>query len=287
MTGRSPALPRGTSLAGGPAPAAGLPEAATEHSHDRKILDDRVPFAVLLAGLSALAWVALWVWGRSPYGALLSHKSLEHVDLFGPVALLFVLGWVVMTIAMMLPTSLPLVALFHSMTRSRRNHGVLVALLIVGYVAVWTAFGAIVHQGDWFLHRAVHRVPWLLARPWAIGAAILFVAGLYQFSRLKYRCLEQCRSPFSFIAGRWRGGNERRSAFALGVRHGTYCLGCCWSLMLLMFALGVGSLTWMLGLGAVMAVEKNVSWGWRITKPLGIVLVAWGLGLATTGGVLP
>ncbi len=277
-------LPRGISLAGGSPGRHG--EEEMEHAHGRKILDDRVPFVALLAGLSALAWAVLWVWGRSPYGAFLSHESLEHVDLFGPVAVVFVLGWVVMTVAMMLPTSLPLVALFHSMTRTRPNHRALMALLITGYLGVWTVFGVAIHQGDWFVHRGVDRLPRLLARPWIISAAIVAGAGLYQFSRLKYRCLEQCRSPYSFIAGHWRGGNERWQALRMGVHHGLFCLGCCWSLMLLMFAIGVGSLGWMLALGAVMAVEKNVSWGRRLTKPLGVTLLVSALAIAATGASL-
>jgi predicted metal-binding membrane protein len=256
------------------------------HADERKILDDRVPFAVLLTGLSVLAWAVLWFWSRSPFGAFLDHRHLEHVGLFGPLAGLFVLGWVLMTVAMMLPTSLPLVALFHSMTRSRRDHAVLVTLLIAGYVGAWTVFGVVVHQGDWFVHRGVHRVPWLLERPWIISAAILAGAGAFQFSRLKYRCLDQCRSPFSFIAGHWRGGNERLQAFRLGVHHGLFCLGCCWALMLLMFAIGVGNIGWMLAIGAVMTLEKNAPWGRRIGRPLGAILLAWSVAVATTGATI-
>jgi predicted metal-binding membrane protein len=267
-------------------PAREGPAGGTEHTHERKILDERVPLVALLVGISATAWIALWLWGRSPYGSFLSHKELEHVSLLGPVAAFFVLGWVLMSVAMMLPTSLPVVALFHSMTRARPNHGALVSLLIAGYLAVWTVFGVVIHQGDWFLHRGVHRVPWLLARPSFISAAILVGAGAFQFSRLKYRCLDQCRSPFSFIAGHWRGGDERRQAFVLGVRHGLFCLGCCWALMLLMFAIGAGNIGWMLAIGAVMAVEKNMPWGRMIAKPLGFALIVGALLVLGTGWTL-
>jgi predicted metal-binding membrane protein len=78
-----------------------------------------------------------------------------------------------------------------------------------------------------------------------------------------------------FVAEHWHGHNERRDSFLLGVRHGAFCVGCCWALMLLMFALGTGSIGWMLALGAAMAVEKNLPWGRRIGKPLGLALVAW------------
>ena len=104
------------------------------------------------------------------------------------------------------------------------------------------------------------------------GAIILTIAGLYQFSSLKYACLEKCRSPLSFLTSRWQGGNESVQALRIGVEHGLFCVGCCWSLMLLMFVVGTGSLAWMLLLGVVMALEKNFSWGRRLSAPLGVLL---------------
>jgi predicted metal-binding membrane protein len=101
---------------------------------------------------------------------------------------------------------------------------------------------------------------------------ILTIAGLYQFSSLKYACLDKCRSPLSFLMSRWRGGNESAQALRIGVEHGLFCVGCCWSLMLLMFLVGTGSLAWMLLLGAVMALEKNSSWGRRLSAPIGMLL---------------
>jgi predicted metal-binding membrane protein len=120
---------------------------------------------------------------------------------------------------------------------------------------------------------------WLEAHAWAMGAGILVLAGLYQFTPLKYACLDKCRSPLSFITEHWRGNQERTQAFRLGMRHGLFCIGCCWSLMLLMFAVGVGNLGWMLVLGALMAIEKNLPWGRRVSAPLGVVLLCWGLAL--------
>jgi predicted metal-binding membrane protein len=133
--------------------------------------------------------------------------------------------------------------------------------------------------GDGLLHAAVAQSAWLEAHAWAMGAGILVLAGLYQFTPLKYACLDKCRSPLSFITEHWRGNHERTQAFRLGMRHGLFCIGCCWSLMLLMFAVGVGNLGWMLILGALMAIEKNLPWGRRISAPLGVVLLCWGLAL--------
>jgi len=245
-------------------------------------------FTVVLLGLVALAWVALWVWGRSPYGRFLSHHALTEARLSDVARLtpLFVAGWTLMTVAMMLPTSMPLVTLFHTITRDRPHSIQLVGLLVAGYLAVWALFGVVAHLGDRGLHAIVDRVAWLGAHPWVIGMGILVVAGLFQFSSLKYRCLDECRSPFAFIAGNWRGRNEGADAFRLGVRHGLFCLGCCWSLMLLMFAVGAGNLGWMLMLGAVMAVEKNVGWGRRIGRPLGFALLTGAVAVAVTGTAL-
>jgi predicted metal-binding membrane protein len=133
------------------------------------------------------------------------------------------------------------------------------------------------HLGDGLLHEFVDHTPWLAAHPWAISAGVFILAGLYQFTPLKYQCLDQCRSPISFITEHWRGHHQRFHAFLLGVHHGLFCIGCCWSLMLLMFAVGMTNVGWMFLLGMLMAIERNVSWGRRLVAPLGIVLLAAGL----------
>jgi predicted metal-binding membrane protein len=115
-----------------------------------------------------------------------------------------------------------------------------------------------------------------------IGAAIIAVAGAFQFSALKYRCLDKCRTPLSFVIEHWRGRSQAWHAFVLGAHHGLFCVGCCWALMLLMFAVGAGSLGWMLLLAAVMAVEKNLPWGRRLSTPLGVALLAWAALLVAT-----
>ena len=103
-----------------------------------------------------------------------------------------------------------------------------------------------------------------------VGAGVLAAAGLFQWSALKYRCLDQCRSPFGFVSSRWHGRSPAREAFRIGVDHGLFCVGCCWALMLMMFVVGTGSIGWMLALAAVMAAEKNLSWGRRLATPVGV-----------------
>jgi predicted metal-binding membrane protein len=243
-----------------------------------RVRDDKL-FAAALFGLIALAWVSLWIWSSSPWGRLLGHEEGGEAGLaddYLVLLLVFVAGWTLMTVAMMLPTSLPLVTLFRALVRKRPDSGVLVALVVVGYLAVWTLFALLVHAGDRGIHAAVHHVAWLDDNAWTIGAGTVLLAGVYQFSSLKYRCLDKCRSPFSFVMGHWRGGRGRSDALRLGADHGLFCLGCCWSLMLVMFAVGIGNLGWMLGLAAVMAFEKNHPLGRRFSAPLGAALLAWG-----------
>ena len=244
----------------------------------------RTLFPGMLAGLCIAAWAALAAWGRSPYASYLDHASLDNGIGLGSGGL-YVSGWVLMTVAMMLPTSLPLVRMFDRMVSRRTDHLRLVVLLIAGYLLIWTGFGVIAHAADIGVHALVDRAGWLARREHLVGAATLLGAGAFQFSKLKYRCLEECRSPFFFLNRHWSGsGRAAWASLRLGVRHGLFCVGCCWALMLLMFALGTGSLAWMLGLGAVMAVEKNASWGRELSGAVGGVLLAAGV-YAAFGGL--
>lgn len=235
--------------------------------------DTRRPLAILILALSLLAWLAVWVAPATPYNRFLSHHGLEGLDQNAAWLGLFVGGWLVMIIAMMLPTTLPLILMFQRMVSRRENRRALIALLIAGYLAVWTLFGAGAYVADWGLHQAVQQFAWLNGRVWLLGPLTLLAAGLYQFTPLKYACLEQCRSPLSFITEHWQGRSERRQALALGAHHGLFCLGCCWALMLLMFAVGAGHLGWMFLLGIEMAIEKNLRWGRKVVVPFGMLLL--------------
>jgi predicted metal-binding membrane protein len=231
-----------------------------------------------MASLVGSAWCALWIWGRSPYGRYLGHQQVGKIgagSLLLPITF-YLVGWTLMTVAMMLPTTLPLLEIFRRLTARRRDRSQLLTLVIAGYLGVWTGFGIAAHGADWLLHEIVERSSWLEANAWLIGAGTLLLAGGFQFSRLKYRCLDKCRAPLSFVTEYWRGRHERRNAFLLGIHHGLFCVGCCWALMLLMFAVGVGNVAWMLVLGALMAVEKNLPWGRKLSAPLGVALLGWG-----------
>ena len=245
----------------------------------------------LLLGLAALAWIALFWWSASPYSRYLAHGGWSDLALVaalcraipqGPVvvpAVLHALAWVLMIGAMMLPTTYPLVALFRRIVAGRPDARGLVARVLAGFFVAWFGFGVLAHAADEALQWAVLRSPWLFTHGWIIGAGVLAGAGAFQFSALKYRCLEQCHTPFSFIMQRWQGRAPRREAWRIGIGHGLFCIGCCWALMLIMFVVGTGNLGWMLVLAALMAAEKNLPWGRRLRTPLGLGLLAWSAGI--------
>ena len=241
----------------------------------------------LLAALVTLAWAALWLWAASPYGRYLDHgdwlvdgpvaalcRAVPGGALWLPAAIAAV-AWALMTTAMMLPTALPLFGAFARVAGGRPDRARLLALLGLGYLAAWAAFGLLVHALHSLLLAQADAVPGLAAHAWLIGAATIAGAGAFQFSRLKHRCLDKCRTPLSFVIEHWRGRRQAWQAFALGAHHGLFCVGCCWALMLLMFIVGAGNLGWMLVLAVLMAVEKNFAWGRRISAPLGIALLGW------------
>ncbi len=169
--------------------------------------DEQKLLAGLLGFLITLAWLVLWVWGRSPYARFLDHGELEGISLPGDTIffLVFVAGWTLMTVAMMLPATLPLVRLFHALTRRREDRRWLVALLIAGYLGAWTLVGVVAHFGDWILHQALERSGALESNAWVIGSGLFIVAGIFQFTPLKYYCLDKCRSP---LASSWSTGGE-------------------------------------------------------------------------------
>lgn len=236
-------------------------------------------YRLAVGTLVVLAWAVLIAWGASPFAGLLDHRGIGEGTLPVSRVVVFVAGWTVMVIAMMLPGSLPLINLFFRMVAGQPRGAALVARLILGYLAVWAIFGAVAFQGDAYVHAAVAGVPALAGASEWIGVAILLLAGVYQVTPLKDMCLTKCRSPYLFLAEHWRGKNPAREALSVGARHGLFCVGCCWTLMLLMFAVGGVNLGWMLALGGVMAAERSFRWGRHLPVPVGLALLLVALGV--------
>jgi len=246
----------------------------------------------LVLALSAAAWAALAAWSASPYWRYLEHggwgdpgllsllcRSVPQGEFLVP-ALVYASAWLLMISAMMLPTTLPLLGIFSRITSARPEGGSLLRRVVFGYAVAWLGFGLLAHGLDSALHVVAAKTSWLVARGWLVGALILAGAGVFQFSALKYRCLERCRTPFAFVNARWHGRKPYREAFRIGFDHGVFCVGCCWALMFVMFVVGMGNLGWMLVLAGAMAAEKNLPWGRRLRTPLGLGLIAWAGALA-------
>jgi len=231
-----------------------------------------VPIAVPAA--IAIAWAIAAIAQFRGSAAFLHHDALiERGPPLGIALGLFVAAWLVMIAAMMLPSTLPLLRMFAIASASQPRHGAVFASFVGGYAVVWCAFGALAFGGDVVVHRAADNIAWLNAHPWVIAGSVLLVAGAFQFTPLKDACLRACRLPGNFLMHHYRRG--ARAAFDLGYRHGLFCAGCCWALMLISFAAGFASLWWMAAVTALMVYEKTARRGRAAVPIAGAVLLLW------------
>ena len=223
----------------------------------------------------AVAWLLAIAAELTGRGRLLHHDVLIQGGLPRPVALaLFLLAWQMMTASMMLPSSLPMIRLFGRAAAGQPHAERARAAFLLSYAVVWTAFGAAAFVFDIGVHTAVNQSAWLFTHAYVIGGSTLVMAGAFQFSPLKEACLRQCRNPGAFILRYYRRGVAR--AFATGFRHGAFCLGCCWALMLVAFAAGLANLVWMAGLTLVMTLEKRSKVGRQVVWVTGAGMILAG-----------
>ncbi len=227
----------------------------------------------ILVGIAA-AWAAAIAAQLAGAAALVHHDSLLAGG--GPpavvAALASLLAWQVMIAAMMLPSSLPLVGLYARATARAPQRRRAMTAFLGGYALVWSGFGLAAFGADAGVHAAVSSSPWLERHDWWIGGAVLALAGAFQFTSLKDACLDKCRHPAQFMTRYYERGPA--GGLRLGMRHGAFCVGCCWALMLVMFAAGVASLIWMALLTAVMIHEKTRPAGARAVPVTGVALLA-------------
>lgn len=232
------------------------------------------PLPMVIPATIAAAWVLAVLAQFSGWGRLLHHDTLiERGPPPGIALSLFVAAWLVMIAAMMLPSSLPMIRMFAFASAKQPRPALVFGAFLAGYAAVWTAFGIAAFAGDAAIHASVDRIAWLSAHPWTIAGAVLAIAGIFQFTPLKDACLRACRLPGNFLMHHYRRGT--RAAFQLGYRHGLFCAGCCWALMLMSFAAGFASLWWMAALTALMVYEKTARRGHAAVPIAGAVLLLW------------
>jgi predicted metal-binding membrane protein len=239
---------------------------------------ERTSAVALLVILPAVSWTWIAVMARDMYGPMTGASAWMMTLQWDAkhLVLLWVM-WTVMMTAMMLPTASPLVLLYGAAARrsgadtaARQTYA-----LAAGYLAAWTAFSLMATALQRALASLLLVSPMMEAANSRVSAVLLIVAGIYQCTPLKYACLRTCQSPLGFLIGRWRSGPS--GAFRMGLEHGTYCVGCCWALMLLLFAGGVMNLAVIVGLTAVVAFEKLVPLGPRAARITGVLLIAGGL----------
>jgi predicted metal-binding membrane protein len=223
--------------------------------------------------IAALAWVDLWHRSRGVMDMAMPEMEPWSVAEFGAILAM----WIVMMLAMMLPSAAPMLALFSGTDRGR--HPATVAAFASGYVVVWAGFSVAAAALQARLQQSMLLSSELATTSTWLGAALLALAGVYQLTPLKDACLFRCRSPLGFLLSRWREGVG--GALAMGLRHGAYCLGCCWALMALLFVVGVMNLAWVAALAVFVLAEKVFARGPGLSRVSGVALLAWAVWLAS------
>ena len=228
--------------------------------------------------------LACWIWvmamARDMYGAMSGPAAWMMTPAWdAPHLVLLWAMWAAMMAGMMLPSATPIVLLYAGAVRNRPENGhpvMRIYALAAGYLLVWAVFSVGATLVQRFFSALVLLTPMMEPSTPPAAAVLLFVAGVYQLTPLKQACLQSCRSPISFLGSRWRSGVA--GAFQMGIEHGVYCLGCCWALMLLLFAGGVMNLAVVLTLTVWVAIEKLAPFGQQSARLSGALLLgvaAW------------
>jgi predicted metal-binding membrane protein len=244
---------------------------------------DRVLISTCLVVVTALAWAYLVHLGRQ-MSASMEHETMMaemgmpmHMPWTATDVWFTFAMWAVMMVGMMTGTAAPVLFLFAGARSARGERGVPLAVLMFagGYLMVWVGFSVTAALAQWKLHEAAMLSPAMAAASPLLAGAILAAAGAYQITPLKVACLTHCRSPLGFLMTHWRDGLA--GALRMGLRHGTYCLGCCWALMSVLFVVGVMNLTWVAVLTAFVLLEKTGPAGVIVARIAGAAMVVVGI----------
>jgi predicted metal-binding membrane protein len=252
---------------------------------ERAFRSDRTVMALSLAALTALAWLYL-IWDASRMAAMPGMAS-QAVTLSLTTGLMVFAMWAIMMVGMMVPSVAPTILLYANMVRRNREAGKSLPaawIFTAGYLAAWAGFSLVVTLLQMVLSYFGLISPMMASTSAWLTGGLLVAAGVYQWLPLKDVCLEFCRSPMATLLGRWRPGPS--GAFMMGLENGFYCVGCCWALMLLLFAGGVMNLGLVALIAGFVIVEKLFPYGQYTARIAGLVLIAVGLWILVTGGVL-
>ena len=240
-----------------------------------------------IAAVTLLAWVYLFHLSRQMSAAAADDARMAAMGMAvtaqwtrTDVFLTFVM-WTVMMVGMMAPSVTPVLLLAANAPRSERHVIPPVLLFGAGYLLVWVGFSAIATVTQWLLHAGALLSPAMAASSPRISGAILIGAGLYQLTPLKNMCLTHCRSPIDFLMSHWRGG--RAGPIRMGMHHGLYCLGCCWALMAVLFAVGVMNLAGVVILTVFILAERVGRGGAIISRVGGVAMIGVGVVLVAAG----
>ncbi len=255
---------------------------------DRRLRRDRAIVGAALLAIALVAWLYLLHLSATMPGmdmADMPRMAMPRARAWDPVdvVLLFIM-WAVMMIAMMVPAAAPMVFTFATVQRQRQQQDratVPTVVFLLGYALVWTAYAAVAALVQGRLHEADLLSAAMASTSTWLGGALLLVAGVFQWTPLKQGCLAKCRSPLSFVMSEWREG--RAGAFVMGVRHGAYCVACCWALMALLFVAGVMNLLWIAGLAIVVLAERVLPGGTAVSRVVGVLLLLAGVVLLVRG----
>jgi len=243
-----------------------------------------------IAALTILAWVYLLRLGQDMSAPARDGIGMPAMGMpmdapwTGAEVLLTFAMWTVMMIGMMTPSSAPalLVMVRSAASRGEPRVGASTVAFAAGYFIMWTGFSAAAALTQWWLHDTAMISPAMAVQSARVAGVILIAAGLYQLTPLKRVCLINCRNPIDFLVGHWRNGVD--GAFRMGLHHGAHCLGCCWALMLVLFAVGIMNLWWVAAIGVLVLLEKTDRAGVTLSRVAGAALVAAGLLRIFTSG---
>jgi predicted metal-binding membrane protein len=228
----------------------------------------------LIVWLPALAGWLLLYWGATNMDSPAAQLTMPMSDWSAENWLAVFIMWAVMMAAMMLPAAMPMMSVFGTLNKSR-GEATRTIVFVAGYLALWTAFAAAATAAQWTLQTNGLLSPMIVSMSPALSAALLVIAGAFQFTPLKHACLRACRSPLGFLLTDWRDGLW--GAARMGARHGLYCLGCCWALMALLFVGGAMNLLWIAALTLLVAMEKLAPKGDILAKALGALMIGAGI----------